>query len=236
MRRLLGLLFLLISLQGCIPPSHLPEKRLNPEEVLDLIEKPGASGFGTFYIRSGHREVRGHASVVGRSDGSFRIDVVDPFLRPIYTILYHGEDLTFLSLREDRLYMDHLPINGRINIEGVSISPLSGIALILGFPPLKDVVIEGGRMDGHFYRLRLKGGGFIYRITVDLKNGYPGSLAVYGPSGNLLYSQRNTFSKDGSLTAVEGKGQGMVVRFSYTRWKVEEPEDAEFSIPDSLSP
>ena len=234
--RWLLLVVLSLFLQGCIPPSHIPEGSLTYKRVLDLISIPGASGFGTFYVKSDKGDTRGQAFLVASSDGRLRVDVVDPFLRPMYTILYREGNLTLLSIRDKRLYRRHLPLDGDISVGGMSFNPLSGMALVLGYPPLMDATIEEGRVADHLYHLRLREHGFVYEVTVDLKSGHPRTFVVYDRKGRFLYSQRNTFSKDGLLSTVKGERQGMVIEFRYSQWEVREPGDMEFLSPAVPSP
>ncbi len=233
MRLLTYVILLLLLVQGCLPSSRLPEERgLTPQEILRGIEIPGVSGMGTFTVRQGSRLLRGQVLVVADGEGAFRIDGMDPFYRPIYTILYREGRFTVLSFTDGRRVDAMVPLYGTLTVGGFSISPVLGITLILGHPPLRDVVVQGGRAEGRLYRLDLRAGELIYQISTD-RMGLPQEVRIYSPAMGPVYVQRNTF-EGRRLVATEGRWGDVSIRFRFAKWEVEEPREEDFLIP-SLS-
>lgn len=61
-------------------------------------------GHGNFYLRYRGEEIQGKGVVLADKLGSFRLEILGPFLQPLYVITYHEGVISFLSLRENKLY------------------------------------------------------------------------------------------------------------------------------------
>ena len=61
-------------------------------------------GHGNFYLRYRDEEIQGKGIVLADKLGSFRLEILGPFLQPLYVITYHEGVISFLSLRENKLY------------------------------------------------------------------------------------------------------------------------------------
>ncbi len=61
-------------------------------------------GHGNFYLKYRGEEIQGKGVILANKLGSFRLEILGPFLQPLYVITYHGGVISFLSLRENKLY------------------------------------------------------------------------------------------------------------------------------------
>jgi hypothetical protein len=82
---------------------------LAPYEVLSVLYKKYGNnrilkGHGNFYLSYRGEEIQGKGVVLANKSGSFRLEILGPFLQPLYVITYHEEVMSFLSLRENKLY------------------------------------------------------------------------------------------------------------------------------------
>ncbi len=212
MRRAFWLFLLLLS--GCAT-AKLPPQDL--QEIYGRLTRGEVSGYASFLLQAEEREVVGQAFVSAGPDGSFRIDVVDPFLRPLYSISYSRGRLTFLAIRDNRSYKRRVPPGGRVVVEGIAIVPIALSSAILGYPP---VTVEDGSVErkGGLYHLTLRAGGLHLRLVMDPDGWVPLGFRVYA-KGNLIYSQKNTF-EGGGLKEVEAIGEGYRLRMVFSEWRV----------------
>ena len=203
-------------LGGCSPVTKsksLPSdgankiKDLAPYDVLSVLyEKYGSKeilkGHGNFYLRYRDEEIQGKGVVLANKIGSFRLEILGPFLQPVYVITYHEGLISFLSLRERKLYRGDEEKELYRSAIPFLIDPSLFSSFIFGELPVtfsnvlenitffpKKMVKGGMDEDKKLYFLEIPSKtGISYQIWVDPLKALMVEGGVYNPDGEVVSS------------------------------------------------
>ena len=207
-------LIYLLLLGGCSPVTKsksLPSdggnkiKDLPPYEVLSVLyEKYGSNeilkGHGNFYFRYRDEEIQGKGVVLANKIGSFRLEILSPFLQPVYVITYHEGLISFLSLRERKLYRGDEESELYRSVIPFLIDPSLFSSFIFGELPVtfsnifedstffpRKMVKGGMDEDKKLYYLKISSkAGLSYQIWVDPLKVLMVEGGIYNPAGEIV--------------------------------------------------
>ncbi len=168
--------------------------------------------------------------------GSFKIEVLNPFFQPIYTIAYHKGVFSLLSFEKKRLYRVRTPWNGDVFIGKIPLSPSFISSVIFGSPIISGAEIEEGKFLDGVYRLEITvPDGLGYTLLVNPERLFIKKFIAYNAFKKPLYEVKSDFVlKEGTHfpSKVKGVYGGIEMDMDYSRiGRIKNPEEKEFELP-----
>jgi hypothetical protein len=171
-----------------------------------LYEKYGnkeiLKGEGNFYLQYRGEELQGKGVILAKRIGSFRLEILGPFLQPLYVITYHQGMISFLSLREKKLYRGFEGSESYKSVTPFLIDPTLFLSFLFGELPItvsqiiendslftRKAVQGGMDLDKKLYHLHIHPkGGSSYEMWIDPQNVFMVEGGIYNSAGERVSS------------------------------------------------